>query len=69
MEPRISRMDTNGLVEWGHVRRGATRCGVGANFDGRGRIVVERTMWPWWGDGWMLSHCGGSAAPAGAGLC
>ena len=52
MEPRISRMGTNGLVEWGHLRRGATPCGVGVDFDGRGRIMVERTMLPWWGDGW-----------------
>ena len=35
------------------ARRGATPYGVRAIFDGRGRMVVERTMLPWWGDGVM----------------
>ena len=53
MEPRISRMDTNGRVGRGRVRIGvATPFWVGAIFDVRGRVVVEWTMLPWWGDGW-----------------
>ena len=51
-----------GWLSGGMFGEGQSRAGL----VGRGQIVVEITMWPWWGDGWMLSHCGGSAAPAGA---
>ena len=65
MKPRISRMGTNGRVCGGMFGEGQRRAGL----VGRGQIVVERTMLPWWGDRWMLWRCGGSAAPAGAGVC
>ena len=65
MEPRISRMGTNGLVEWGHVRRGATPYGVGVILGGGPGVSLRATPGSYEG----CQAVGAAADSGGEGRC